>query len=113
MAAERQHNAAKQENDAGEARGCGAMVVSTLLFAAERYLLFLTLTQSSMGTPSAASQTHRFLFGDPPFSLFDVLLGFQIPDEGGVFLLQPHNLLLAFTQAVHFGLCLGIVHFLL
>jgi hypothetical protein len=98
------------EERASDRLGCGVLVLATLLFAAERYLLFVGLPSLSAPSRSAAFLLHRFLFGDPPYSLFDVLLGFEIPDEGLVFLLQPHNLLLGLAQAAHFGANLGIVY---
>jgi hypothetical protein len=57
-----------------------------------------------------ASEVLRFLYGEPPYSILDVLLGFAVPDQGLMFLLQPHNLLLALAQAVHFGLTWGLIY---
>jgi hypothetical protein len=63
--------------------------------------------EKATGSPVAFS-ARSFLFGEPPYSVFDVLLGFVVPDEGLLYLLQPRNLALAFAQAIHFGINFGL-----
>ena len=101
-------------NDQGEQSsferwGCVLLILATLLFAVERYLIFGVVQQWSAQGNRAAEQLVDLLFGEAPFSVFDVLLGFEFPDEGLLFLLQPRNLAVGAIQAVHFGLNLGLV----
>jgi hypothetical protein len=86
--------------------GCGSLILAAILVVIERVVLFNELGQS---TSSVALHVHSFLFGHPPYSIFDTLLGFQIPDDGIVFFLQPRNLLVAIIQAVHLGINFAIV----
>ena len=88
--------------------GWAVLIIAALLFAIERYILFSVLVPLSAAGSQAAAQALAFLYGNPPYSIFNVLLGFQIPDEGLMFLLQPHNMLLGFTQALHYGINLGL-----
>jgi hypothetical protein len=90
--------------------GCAIFAIGAVLFASQRFILFNLLLPASELENTAAAQAHRFLFGHPPYSIVDVLLGFEVPDEGLLFLLQPHNLLLGFTQALHTGLNLLVVY---
>lgn len=91
--------------------GCLIFTIAALLLAAQRYLAFVFLGWESASGSSTAFSIMDFMFGDPPYSVFDVLLGFQIPDEGIFFLLQPHNLALGLVQAVHFGINVGLTMF--
>jgi hypothetical protein len=89
--------------------GCGIFLASTILFAIQRFILFSVLLSFSNDGNQFFGQIFGFLFGNPPYSFLDILFGFQIPDEGLIFLLQPHNLLLGLVQAIHFGINLTLV----
>ena len=90
--------------------GCAVFILAAVLFAVQRFILFgWLLLQSSLGRAFAPNAT-EFLFGNPPYSLTDILLGLEFPDEGLLYLLQPHNLAIAVTQAAHFGITIGLVY---
>jgi len=90
--------------------GCGIWILTAILFGTQRYILFSLLPALSPYSTGWPGQLHRFLFGAPPYSVFDVLLGFQVPDEGLLFLFQLHNLLIALVQAVHTGINYGLAY---
>jgi len=100
--------ASEQEHPVIRRWGWAVLLIGALLFATQRYILFSVLVPLSAARSEAAAQTLAFLYGNPPYSIFDVLLGFQIPDEGIVFLLQPHNMLLGIAQALHYGINLAL-----
>jgi len=90
--------------------GCAVLIIASVLFAVQRFILFSWLLyQASLGRAFAPSAA-EFLFGNPPYTLTDILLGLEFPDEGLLYLLQPHNLAIAVTQAAHFGLTIGLVY---
>lgn len=90
--------------------GCAVFILAAVLFAVQRLILFSWLLyQSSLGRAFAPSAT-EFLFGNPPYTFTDILLGLEFPDEGLLYLLQPHNLAIAVTQAAHFGITIGLVY---
>jgi len=101
---------AKSKDNATEKWGCAILIVAVVLFAIQRFVLFVILYQLSAAGSGSASQVLGFLFGEPPHSIFNIILGFPIPDEGLFFLLQPYNLLLGFVQAVHGGINFGIAY---
>jgi len=88
--------------------GCLILIIATILFAIQRYFIFLFLGYLSTQASSTASSALDFLFGESPYSVFDVLLGFEIPDEGLFYLLQPRNWALGLVQAIHWGLNIGL-----
>jgi hypothetical protein len=90
--------------------GCAIFILATVLLTLERYLIFAVLLQQADRGNQAAEHLVVFLFGNPPFSIFDVLLGLSLPDEGLLFLLQPRNLVVLAIQAAHFGMNLGLVY---
>ncbi|MGB4801837.1 MAG: hypothetical protein WBV59_04210 [Anaerolineae bacterium] len=100
--------ASEHEDPVTQRWGWAVLIIAALLFAIERYIFFAVLVPLSAAGSQAAAQILAFLYGTPPYSTFDVLLGFQIPDEGLMFLLQPHNMLLGLTQAIHYGINLGL-----
>ena len=102
MGSESMHSPPAERPTLLERRGWLVFATAVVLFAIERFLLFTTLP--------GQDQTHGFLFGEPPYSMFDVLLGFEVPDEGLLFLLQPHNILLASAQAFHMALNVALVY---
>jgi hypothetical protein len=90
--------------------GCAILFLAAVLFGVQRFILFSWLLhQWSVGRAFAPSVT-EFLFGNPPYTLTDILLGLEFPDEGLIHLLQPHNLTIAVTQAVHYGIAIGLVY---
>ena len=90
--------------------GCAVLIIASVLFAVQRFILFSWLLyQASLGRAFAPSAA-EFLFGNPPYTLTDILLGLEFPDEGLLYVLQPHNLAIAVTQAAHFGLTIGLVY---
>ena len=90
--------------------GCAILILATVLFAVQRVVLLAFLSSAASNGNALGTEALQFLFGSPPYSIIDTLLGFEIPDQGLFFLLQPHNLLLGLAQAVHFGINLGIVY---
>ena len=82
--------------------------VAVVFFAVQRVILLGFLTSSSNAGNGLAVEVLRFLYGEPPYSILDTLLGFYVPEQGLLFLLQPHNLLLALAQAIHFGANYGL-----
>ena len=93
-----------------ERRSGWITAVAVIVFAAQRLTLLSYLTSLAAARSALAAEVLHFLYGEPPYSILDTLLGFYVPDEGLLFLLQPHNLLLALAQAVHFGVTLGVVY---
>jgi hypothetical protein len=90
--------------------GTAVLIVSVVLFAVERYVVFSALVPLASAGSHSAGEVLGFLYGNPPYSIFNVLLGFEIPAEGLFFLLQPHNVLLGISQAIHYGINLAPVY---
>jgi len=56
-----------------------AFVITALaLYVAERCLLFAFLQGHSGDAGRLESQVNEFLFGRPPYSIFNILLGFDL-----------------------------------
>jgi hypothetical protein len=96
-------------DDAFQHHGCAIFIIAAILLAVERLFLFYALASPAIATVPFASM-HDFMFGSAPYSIFDVLLGFEVPSEGLFFILQPRNLALGAFQAVHFGINLAVAH---
>lgn len=95
------------DNGAGEffeRYGCIIFLVAALFLGFERIVLFYSLPRMPEYALGVFASLHSFMFGEPPYSLFDILLGFQFPDEGLLFILQPRNLAIGVFQAFHYGL---------
>jgi hypothetical protein len=90
--------------------GCFIMGLATLLFAFQRYIAFRFLLHQTEQGSQISQQFLMFLFGKPPFSISDIFLGFQLFDEGVIFILQPRSWLIAIVQGIHFGLNIGIAY---
>ena len=88
--------------------GCLILIIATVLFAIQRFLIFSFLGNLSSQANSTASAILDFLFGEPPYSVFDLLLGFEMPDDALFYLLQPRNWALGLVQAIHWGLNIGL-----
>lgn len=93
--------------------GCAIWIVAALLVAAQRVALFLVLAPHSHSIDRPLLDLHKFLFGEYPYSILDILFGFQIPDSGLLFIIQPHNWLIGGVQAVHVFLNFALVYCLL
>lgn len=87
----------------------GAIVVVALLFyIVERYALFAILLQRPEN--GLESQILGFLYGRPPFSIRNILLGFD-SNQGMFGLIMPNNLVAVVLQSGHFLLNYLIVRF--
>ncbi len=106
------HITTESSNEDGvfEKWGCAIFILAAILLGIQRYIAFAFLYQMGMQGNQAAQQLHMFLFGSPPYSIIDILLGFEISDQGLFFLFQPHNWLLGLIQAIHFGLNVGLAY---
>jgi hypothetical protein len=67
----------------------------------ERCIAFAFLQSRSASGGELESKILGFFFGQPPYSIFDILLGFGMP-EGMLGILNPRNILQAILQALHF-----------
>jgi hypothetical protein len=99
-----------RKDDAFQKWGCLIFILAAALFAGQRFLLFSWLLYTSANGSAPAYQALQFLYGNPPFSIIDILLGFDFPSEGWFYLLQPHNIAVGAAQAVHFAITLGLAY---
>lgn len=90
--------------------GMKIFVIAIILFAAQRVVAFLTLGILAQDIYPLRDVV-IFLFGAPPFSFFDILLGLDLETEGLVMLFQPRNWVIIIIQALHFSLNLGLSYF--
>jgi hypothetical protein len=72
-------------------------------YVIERFLAFIFLQNWSVESGAMESQILGFLFGQPPYSILNILLGFDL-NQGLFGFVQPRNLILAAIQIAHFGL---------
>jgi hypothetical protein len=94
--------------------GCLLFGLAAVLLAAQRAAGFSLLAQLSEQGSQGADQALQFLFGQRPFSLFDILLGLELPDENAslLALLQLRTMAIAVIQALHYGVnCLVVYGF--
>jgi hypothetical protein len=75
-------------------------LLAIALYIIERLLAFAYL-QDQAGSAGMESQLLGFFFGQPPYSILDILLGFDVP-ETLIGILNPRNILQAALQTVHF-----------
>ena len=75
-------------------------LLAIALYVVERLLAFAYL-QNQAGFAGMESQLLGFFFGQPPYSILDILLGFDVP-ESLIGILNPRNIVQAVLQAVHF-----------
>ncbi len=100
---------ASQKYGLMERSGCAIFGLAAILFSIERYLLFNYLGDNAQSGNQFAHQVLHFLFGEPPNSILDVLLGFDLSRDDLFFILQPRNWVLLIFQASHFTLNLVLV----
>jgi hypothetical protein len=84
------------------------VIIALGLYVAERCLAFAFLDSRGAGAGAMESLLRQILFGRPPFSIFNVVLGFDL-NQGLFGLVQPFNLLAVTIQVVHFLINYGIV----
>jgi hypothetical protein len=77
------------------------VAISLVLYMVERCLAFALLQSRSGDAGALESQIMVFFFGQPPYSILNLLLGFDL-NQGLFGLIQPINLLRAMIQAAHF-----------
>jgi len=71
------------------------------LYVAERCLAFACLQNFSGSGTGLETQLLEFFFGQPPYSIFNILLGFG-PPESLLGILTPRNILQAILQGLQF-----------
>ncbi len=76
-------------------------LLAIALYVIERVLAFTWLRTVSASSTGLDSQLLGFFFGEPPYSILDILFGFDIP-ELLIGILNPKNIIQAVLQAVHF-----------
>jgi hypothetical protein len=84
------------------------VAIALVLYVAERCLVFAFLQSRSGDAGAFESQVMGFFFGRPPYSILNLLLGFDL-NQGLFGLIQPMNLLAVMIQAVHFLINFWIV----
>jgi hypothetical protein len=86
------------------------VIIALILYVVERCLAFAFLQSRSGDAGALESQLMGFFFGRPPYSILNLLLGFDL-NKGLFGLIQPMNLLVAIIQAAHFLVNFWIVRF--
>jgi hypothetical protein len=86
------------------------IIIALVLYGLERWLAFAFLQSRSASAGALESMVMGFLFGQPPFSIFNILLGFEL-NQGLFVLLQPRILLSVTIQIAHFWVNYWIVRF--
>jgi hypothetical protein len=76
-------------------------ILALTLYIIQRCVAFAWLQSLSGSGTGWEANALEFFFGRPPYSILDILLGFDIP-ESMLGLLNPRNFLQAILQAVHF-----------
>lgn len=77
------------------------LLFALALYIIERCIAFVFLQSRSGSIGGLESQLLDFFFGQPPYSIFDLLLGFD-PTGGLLDLLHPRSLLVVTVQIIHF-----------
>ncbi len=76
-------------------------LLAIALYVIERLLAFTYLQNQAGSGAGMESQLLGFFFGQPPYSILDILLGFDVPETLiGIF--NPRNILQALLQTAHF-----------
>ena len=83
------------------------IILALLIYISTRIFLFNYLPNSASSS-SISSIIHHLLFGSEPFSIINVILGFDL-NEGLFGLIQPKNLLLVIVQGCYFFLSYSFV----
>jgi|WetSurMetagenome_2_1015567.scaffolds.fasta_scaffold79206_2 hypothetical protein len=76
-------------------------ILALTLYVIERWIAFAWLQSRSGSGTGWEAQGLEFFFGRPPYSILDILLGFDVP-ESWLGLLHPKNIAQAVLQALHF-----------
>ncbi len=76
-------------------------LLALALYVIERCLAFALLQSRSVSGAGWESELLGYFFGQPPYSIFNILLGFTVP-EGLLAMLNPRNIAQAVLQAAHF-----------
>jgi hypothetical protein len=85
-------------------------IIALVPYGLERCLAFAFLQSRSASAGALESMVMGFLFGQPPYSIFNILLGFELNRELFV-LIQPRILLSVAIQIIHFWMNYWIVRF--
>jgi hypothetical protein len=76
-------------------------ILALALYVIERCLAFAYLRSRSISGTGWEFQVLEFFFGQPPYSIFNILFGFGVP-EALLSILNPRNIAQAVLQAVLF-----------
>jgi hypothetical protein len=87
------------------------VILALILYIAERYAIFAYLFNHSNPVSGFESQILGFLFGRPPYSILNILLGFD-SSQGLFGIILPINFLAVVLQFGHFLLNYLMVRFL-
>lgn len=86
------------------------IIIAFVLYVAERYFAFVFLDSRAAGAGAMESLVRQVMFGRPPYSFLNVLLGFDL-NQGLFGLVQPINLLAVTIQVILFLINYWIVRF--
>ena len=87
-------------------------ILAFALYVLERCLAFAFLLNRAEAGGGWESRLLAFLFGSAPYSILDILFGFDTP-AGWIGFLSPRNILQAVLQVVHFLINWQVVKFFL
>jgi hypothetical protein len=76
-------------------------ILAIVMYVLERVLAFAWLQSRSVSGAGWETEFLGFFFGQAPYSFFNILLGFDVP-ETFIGMLNPGNILRALLQVVHF-----------
>ena len=86
------------------------VIISLVLYAIQRYIIFSILTNMESQGNEIAYYLIQFLFGESPYAITDLLFGFDYFFNSGFLgpsifsLCSPSILIPLLIQAIHFGL---------
>jgi hypothetical protein len=86
------------------------VAIALVLYVIDRCLAFAFLQSRSGSASALESQVLGFFFGPPPYSILDILLGFDL-NQGLFGLVQPRNFILVMIQIALFWVNYWIVRF--
>jgi hypothetical protein len=78
-------------------------LLAIAVYVIERIAAFVCLRNRVGSGAGWESQLLGFFFGQPPYSILDILLGFDIP-ESWIGILDPRKIIQAVIQAIHFSI---------
>jgi len=76
-------------------------ILAIVMYVLERVLAFAWLQNRSVSGTGWETEFLGFFFGQAPYSFFNILLGFDVP-ESLLVILNPRNIAQAVLQALHF-----------